>query len=150
MPLGVSWRVPRLTVALVAAAAVLTAACGQSTPSSPSGTAQVTVTDLVVGTGVEAAVFRTLVVNYTGWVYDASQPDGKGAQVDTTSGGPPYTFVLGVGAVIQGWDAGLPGMKVGGKRRLVIPPELAYGAAGQGAVPPNATLVFDIELLGVS
>jgi FKBP-type peptidyl-prolyl cis-trans isomerase FkpA len=149
MPLGARRLVSGAVVSLLCA--TVTAGCGHTTPSTPSDpTATVTVTDLVVGTGPSAAAYNTLVVNYTLWLYDAGQPDGKGAQIETTAGGAPFTFVLGVGRVIPGWDQGLPGMKVGGKRRLVVPPELGYGSAGNGAVPPNATLVFDIDLLGVS
>ena len=92
---------------------------------------------------------KTLAVNYTGWLYDATRADQKGTQFDTSIGRGPYAFVLGAGQVIKGWDQGVPGMKVGGQRRLVIPPDLAYGASGRGQIPPNATLVFDIQLLAV-
>ncbi|MGE0040580.1 MAG: FKBP-type peptidyl-prolyl cis-trans isomerase [Vicinamibacterales bacterium] len=126
-----------------------TAACGGSSPTSPTGSAPYSATDLVVGTGAEAATGRIVVVNYTGWLYDSGAPDNKGRQFDSTTGRGPFTFVLGAGSVIRGWDQGVVGMKVGGQRRLVIPPELAYGSAGagNGLIPPNATLVFDIELL---
>lgn len=137
-------------VALVLALAAVGAGCGKDAPTSPSDNPNLVITDLVIGTGQPAAAYRTVVVNYTGWLYDASKPDGKGAQIDTSIGRGPYTFVLGYGQVIQGWDAGVPGMLVGGKRRLQIPPELAYGSAGSGPVPGNATLVFEIDLLGVS
>jgi FKBP-type peptidyl-prolyl cis-trans isomerase FkpA len=92
---------------------------------------------------------KALAVNYTGWLYDATKPEQKGTQFDTSIGRGPYAFVLGAGQVIRGWDQGVPGMKVGGQRRLVIPPDLAYGASGRGQIPPNATLIFDIELLAV-
>ena len=86
-------------------------------------------------------------VNYTGWLYDTSKPDGKGKQFDSSAS---FAFVVGAGQVIRGWDQGVPGMRAGGQRRLIIPPELAYGSTGAGsAVPPNATLVFDIGLLSV-
>ena len=85
-----------------------------------------------------------MTVSYTGWLYDTSKPDGKGTQFDAN---PSATFALT--GVIAGWQRGVPGMKVGGQRRLIIPPELAYGRSGNGAIPPNATLVFDIALLGV-
>jgi FKBP-type peptidyl-prolyl cis-trans isomerase FkpA len=86
-------------------------------------------------------------VSYTGWLYDASRPDSKGTQFDTNASFP---FRLGTGAVIRGWNVGVVGMRVGGQRRLVIPPDLAYGSAGRPPViPPNATLVFDIALLNV-
>ena len=84
---------------------------------------------------------------YTGWVWDPSKTNGKGTQFDSSAG---YSFVLGVGAVIRGWDQGVVGMKVGGQRRLTIPPDLAYGNTSPGPlIPANASLVFDITLLNV-
>jgi len=106
-------------------------------------------TDLVVGTGDEAVSGKLITVNYSGWLYDASKPDNKGAEFDTTTGGTPFTFTLGAGQVIQGWEQGIPGMLVGGIRRLVIPPSLAYGPTRNGPIPPNATLIFEIELTSV-
>jgi FKBP-type peptidyl-prolyl cis-trans isomerase len=89
-------------------------------------------------------------VNYTGWLYDPLRPENKGQQFDSSVGRQPFTFTLGAGQVIRGWDQGVPGMKVGGQRRLTIPPDLGYGANGAGGViPPNATLVFDVDLLDV-
>ena len=127
-------------------------ACGGS-DSSPAGPTPVAVpfssTDLVVGTGAEATNGKTLTVNYTLWLYSASAADHKGSQVQTTVGGQPFQFTLGAGRVIAGWDQGVPGMKVGGRRELVIPPSLGYGAAAQPGIPANSTLVFDIDLLGV-
>lgn len=131
---------------------VATAACGGSgsSPTSPSQpSAPYSQTDLRVGTGAEATAGRTLTVNYTGWLYSPSGTDGKGAQFDSSAGRGPFSFVLGRGQVIAGWDQGVAGMRVGGLRRLVLPPNLAYGASGNGPIPPNATLVFDIELLNV-
>lgn len=90
-----------------------------------------------------------MTVNYTGWLYDSTKTDNKGTQFDTSIGRGPFPFTLGVGQVIKGWDQGVVGMKVGGSRRLIIPPDLGYGAAGNGPVPGNATLVFDIDLLTV-
>ncbi len=120
------------------------AACGSpSTPATTSG-APYSQTDLVVGTGTEAVGTSRVTVSYTGWLYDASKTDGKGLQFDTSTNA---TFPLT--NVIAGWQRGVVGMKVGGQRRLIIPPELAYGSSGSGPVPPNATLVFDIGLLGV-
>ena len=85
-----------------------------------------------------------------GWLYDPTRPEQKGAQFETSVGRAPFAFTLGIGQVIRGWDQGVTGMKVGGLRRLVLPPELAYGAGGSPPViPPNATLVFEIELLDV-
>jgi FKBP-type peptidyl-prolyl cis-trans isomerase FkpA len=134
-------------VALVVLSAVI-AGCGGS-PTSPSNNVPFSQTDLVVGTGAEAVTGSVLTVNYTGWLYNASQPDQKGLQFSSSVGGTPFTFTLGAGEVIGGWDQGVPGMKVGGLRRLVIPPSLGYGASRNGPIPPNATLVFEVELLDV-
>lgn len=130
----------------------LSAACGDSptTPTNPPPTATVDIADLVVGTGPEVVTGHVLNVIYTGWLYDASAPDHKGAQFDSNVGGPLFSFVFGSKTVIDGWNQGLAGMHAGGTRRLTIPPELAYGAGGSGAkIPPNATLVFDIQLISV-
>ncbi|CAN5813702.1 FKBP-type peptidyl-prolyl cis-trans isomerase [soil metagenome] len=109
-----------------------------------------TQTDLEDGTGAMATSGQTAVVNYTGWLYSESAAENKGKQFDSSIGRGPFSFRLGAGQVIRGWDQGVQGMKVGGKRRLILPPEFAYGAAGAGGViPPNATLVFDVELLDV-
>ncbi len=103
------------------------------------------------GTGTEAVAGRAVIVHYTGWLYDASVPDGRGAKFDSSRDRKvPFGFLLGGGKVIKGWDEGVTGMKVGGRRILVIPPDLAYGERGAGgAIPPNATLLFDVELLDV-
>ena len=107
-------------------------------------------TDTVVGKGKEAVSGRTVDVNYTGWLHDPKAPNQRGKQFDSSVGRGPFSFPLGAGRVIPGWDQGVAGMKVGGKRTLVIPPELGYGSRGAGGViPPNATLVFDVELLDV-
>lgn len=134
-------------VALVAVAAVITG-CGDS-PTAPSNNAPFSQTDLRVGTGASAASGNVVTVHYTGWLYNASQPDQKGPQFDSSAGGTAFSFTLGAGQVISGWDQGLVGMKVGGLRRLVIPPSLGYGTVRNGPIPPNATLLFEIELLGV-
>ena len=118
-----------------------------SSPSSPSNDPPFSQTDLRVGTGAVAAAGQTLTVNYTGWFYDASKPDQKGLSFDSSVGKAPFTFTLGAEQVIKGWDQGLPGMKVGGLRRLVIPPSLAYGSTRSGSIPANTTLLFEIELL---
>jgi len=102
------------------------------------------VVDVVVGTGPEALQGKTVSVHYTGWITDGTKFDSSKDRDQ------PFQFPLGRGHVIQGWDQGVQGMKVGGKRKLTIPPELGYGAEGAGGViPPNATLVFEVELLGV-
>ena len=106
--------------------------------------------DLTDGTGPMAASGTTATVNYTGWLYSETAPDNKGKQFDSSTGRGPFSFRLGAGQVIRGWDQGVQGMKVGGQRRLVLPPDFAYGSRGAGGViPPNATLVFDVELLEV-
>ena len=138
----------RITLAFAAAIlAVVTSACGDS-PTAPS-TAPYKQTDLLLGTGAAATTGAVVTVTYTGWLYDPSKLDGKGVQFDTSVGRDPFAFTLGIGAVIQGWDQGVAGMKVGGLRRLVIPPSLAYGPVRNGPIPPDATLVFDIELTDV-
>jgi len=107
--------------------------------------------DTVVGEGREAEIGFMVSVHYTGWLYDESAPDNKGEKFDSSvDRGQPFEFNLGAGQVIQGWDQGFAGMKIGGKRTLIIPPEMGYGARGAGGViPPNATLIFDVELLDV-
>jgi len=133
--------------------ALFAAACGSSSPSSPDSptlpTTSFTQTDIRVGTGAEAVNGRALTMHYTLWMYDPAGPEQKGQQLQTSVGGQPFGFTLGAGRVIRGWDVGVVGMKVGGLRRLIIPPDLAYGAAGSQGIPPNATLVFDVELLNV-
>ena len=108
-------------------------------------------TDVKEGSGTEAVAGKTVVVHYTGWLYDESAADHKGKKFDSSRDrGTPFDFPLGGGRVIKGWDQGVAGMKVGGQRTLVIPPEMGYGERGAGGViPPNATLVFDVELLDV-
>jgi FKBP-type peptidyl-prolyl cis-trans isomerase FkpA len=107
--------------------------------------------DTVVGEGREAEPGFNVTVHYTGWLYDPSKSDGKGTKFDSSvDRHEPFVFFLGAGQVIQGWDQGFEGMKVGGKRTLIIPAHMGYGAYGAGAViPPNATLIFDVELLGI-
>lgn len=119
-------------------------------PATPTVTAPFSQTDLKLGTGdTSAAGGNALTVDYTGWLYDASKPDQKGASFDTSIGKTPFQFTLGAGQVIQGWDQGIVGMKVGGVRKLVIPPSLAYGSTRNGSIPPSATLLFEITLLSI-
>ena len=108
-------------------------------------------TDIKTGTGPAIKKGQTAVVHYTGWLYDEKSPEKKGKKFDSSRDrNQPFAFPLGGGQVIRGWDEGVAGMKVGGKRTLLIPAALGYGARGAGGViPPNATLIFDVELLGV-
>lgn len=106
--------------------------------------------DTAEGKGKVAAKGKTVKVNYTGWLYDAKAPKNRGKQFDTSVGKEPFTFTLGAGSVIKGWDEGFTNMKVGGKRVITIPSEMGYGARGAGdVIPPNAPLVFEVELLDV-
>jgi peptidylprolyl isomerase len=131
----------------VVTGAVSTPALAQQgkTMTTPSG---LTITDSKVGTGAEARPGSNCVMHYTGWLYEGG---AKGSKFDSSlDRGEPFEFPLGAGRVIKGWDEGVAGMKVGGKRTLIIPPQLGYGARGAGGViPPNATLLFDVELLDV-
>ncbi|KQV54550.1 MULTISPECIES: FKBP-type peptidyl-prolyl cis-trans isomerase [unclassified Duganella] len=105
--------------------------------------------DTVVGTGKEAVAGANVAVNYTGWIYEPNSPQQHGAQFDSSIGRSPFNFPLGAGQVIPGWDQGVQGMKVGGKRTLIVPASLGYGSNGVGPIPPNSNLVFDVELLEV-
>lgn len=107
--------------------------------------------DTVVGTGEEAEVGKTVNVHYTGWLYDESAADKKGKKFDSSlDRNEHFSFMLGAGRVIKGWDQGVVGMKVGGKRTLIIPPSMAYGTQGAGnVIPPNAMLIFDVELISL-
>ena len=145
------WRYTQVMIRFVSLVAVLAlvGGCGGSNPVEPTPpTAPFTQVDLVDGTGATATAGQTVTVTYALWLYDPNKADGKGTQIPQPS--TPFTFVLGTGRVIRGWDLGVVGMKVGGQRRLTIPPELAYGSSGSGgSIPPNATLVFDITLTAV-
>ena len=120
------------------------------TPGSTMTTASgLKIEDTKVGTGASPKTGQTCVMHYTGWLYQNGQ---KGQKFDSSvDRGQPFEFQIGRGMVIKGWDEGVATMKVGGKRTLIIPPELGYGAqgAGRGLIPPNATLLFEVELLGV-
>jgi FKBP-type peptidyl-prolyl cis-trans isomerase FkpA len=136
---------------LIAAFVALTSltACGGSddAPAVPvASPAALVKTDTVVGTGADATAGKTVKVYYTGWLYSATATGNKGAQFDSLTTGTGLSFKLGTGQVISGFDQGVTGMKVGGKRTVLIPSALGYGASGQGGIPPNSGLVFDIEL----
>jgi FKBP-type peptidyl-prolyl cis-trans isomerase FkpA len=146
-----------LLVAGVLAAAV---ACGgasstsdtpEGAPMANSGISELQMVDTKVGDGAEARPGRVVRVHYTGWLYDPGKADKRGAKFDSSKDrNDPFEFPLGGGQVIPGWDQGFAGMKVGGTRVLTIPPAMGYGARGAGdVIPPNATLVFEVELLEV-
>ena len=136
--------VTRLVLLLAVAAA---AGCGSDPAPTQTSSGQYSQTDLVVGTGAVAINGSQVTVGYTGWLYDTSRPDGKGTQFESGQFGP---YRLGAGTVIAGWERGVAGMRLGGQRRLVIPPDLAYGSSGSPPkIPGNATLVFDVTLLNV-
>ncbi|EAR23105.1 FKBP-type peptidyl-prolyl cis-trans isomerase [Nitrococcus mobilis] len=139
---------------LLSLLALLTlAACTDAPPPQANGSVdKLTVTDTRVGTGAEATPGMKITVHYTGWLYDDGTKDKRGSKFDSSHDrGEPFTFVLGAGNVIKGWDQGVAGMRVGGERTLLIPASLGYGARGAGgAIPPNASLVFDVELVDVS
>jgi FKBP-type peptidyl-prolyl cis-trans isomerase len=108
--------------------------------------------DLHVAPGEGISLGQKAIVHYTGWLYDPSAPEKKGEKFDSSRDrGPPFDFTIGAGQVIKGWEEGVQGMRIGSQRRLIIPAQLAYGedGAGGGVIPPGATLVFDVELLGI-
>ena len=125
--------------------------CASEENMGQSNITQLMKADAAVGSGNEAVAGRRVTVHYTGWLYDQSTADHKGRKFDSSRDrGDPFTFRLGSGEVIRGWDEGVAGMKVGGRRTLTLPPDYGYGAQGSPPViPPNATLVFDVELLDV-
>ena len=102
-------------------------------------------TDTVIGTGADVVASKSVTVKYTGWLYNTTKADNKGTQFDSGT----YTTVLANQGVIAGWVQGIPGMKVGGKRTLIIPSSLGYGATGNGAIPGNSALIFDLEIVAV-
>jgi FKBP-type peptidyl-prolyl cis-trans isomerase len=130
----------------------LIAACGgKPAAAPPSGVSSMQSMEIKGGTGESITAGKIAVVQYTGWLYEAAAKDNKGKQFDSSRNrGQPFRFPVGTGQVIKGWDQGVLGMKVGESRRLIIPPDLAYGDSGAGGViPPGATLVFDIDLVAV-
>ncbi len=141
-----------LTVAIAAAGALVVAApvpsWAQDASAAQTTASGLKIVDTVVGTGATPKTGQTCVMHYTGWLFENG---AKGKKFDSSvDRGQPFQFQIGTGQVIGGWDEGVATMKVGGKRTLIIPPDLGYGARGAGGViPPNATLIFDVELLGV-
>jgi len=135
---------------LLAAVVILGIAASGCQGNPPPGPPEYSQTDLVVGSGATPKAGDLITVNYTGWLYDPSKPDKKGKQFDSSIGREPFSFTLRAGQVIQGWDIGFEGMKLGGKRLLILPPHLGYGADGvPGSIPPNSALVFEIQLLDI-
>jgi FKBP-type peptidyl-prolyl cis-trans isomerase FkpA len=141
---------------LLSASVFSTTACSEQAATTQSKTEKSNMSELIkndikLGDGTEATAGKDVSVHYTGWLYDEAAPEHKGKKFDSSRDrGQPFVFPLGGGQVIQGWDKGVAGMKIGGQRTLIIPAAMGYGARGAGGViPPNATLVFDVELLGV-
>ncbi|MES2317237.1 MAG: FKBP-type peptidyl-prolyl cis-trans isomerase [Pseudomonadota bacterium] len=142
----------KLKLPLIAAFVAITSltACGggETTPSVPVfSPATLVKTDISIGTGAEAIAPKTVTVHYTGWLYTTATADFKGTKFDSSAGGAPLTVKLGTNAVIPGFETGIIGMKVGGKRTVLIPAAQGYGSAGRNPIPPNSGLVFDIELV---
>jgi FKBP-type peptidyl-prolyl cis-trans isomerase FkpA len=136
---------------LFSAAAFAQAGAPPAPAPAPAEVKELVKKDLKEGTGRVAEKEMAVLVHYTGWLYDPKAPDQKGTMFDSSRGRPtPFGFMIGRGKVIKGWDEGVPGMKEGGVRQLVIPPAMAYGERGAGGViPPNATLLFDVELIKI-
>ncbi len=138
-------------VIILAVLALAGSGCSKDTPTSPTANVPFSTVDVRVGTGTEATSGRLVAVNYTGWLYSTSAADNKGTRFDSSldPGRTPLVFTVGSG-VIAGFSQGVVGMRVGGARRVIIPPSLGYGAQGSGStIPPNSTLVFEIELISV-
>jgi len=134
---------------ILIAALLAASACGSSSTNSlaPTSVGVFTITDLSIGTGAKAATGNRVTVTYAGFLYDTSKAESKGSSFDSGT----FQFTIGAGTVIKGWDQGVPGMNVGGRRRLIIPPDLAYGSSTPDPtkIPPNATLLFDITLVSI-
>jgi FKBP-type peptidyl-prolyl cis-trans isomerase FkpA len=130
---------------------MLAGCTGKPSAAPSSAVNSLQILELQPGAGAPIAAGQNAVVQYTGWLYEAAAPDNKGKQFDSSrNSGQPFRFVVGAGQVIKGWDQGVVGMKVGGRRRLVIPADLAYGDRGAGGlIPAGATLVFDVDLVAV-
>ena len=134
-------RAPLLALLALVAGAVAQA----QTATLPDGTQ---IEDYEVGSGAEARTGRTVTIHYTGWLWLQPEEE-RGRNFDSSRGGEPLTFTLGAGDVIEGWDAGIVGMKEGGIRTLIIPPQAGYGAKGKGPVPPDSWMLFEVELIKV-
>jgi FKBP-type peptidyl-prolyl cis-trans isomerase len=142
----------RLLICIAASTFAVHAGCSTSEEGmAESGITTLQTQDVTPGTGAEATKGQVVSVHYTGWLYDPSAGDKRGAKFDSSKDrNEPFEFRLGGGEVISGWDEGVAGMKVGGTRILTIPPAMGYGATGAGGIiPPNATLLFEVDLLGV-
>jgi FKBP-type peptidyl-prolyl cis-trans isomerase FkpA len=144
-----SVRAGLFAVAAIIAAASIGCAKNPFSPSQNTGQ-PFSIVEVTIGTGAQIVPLSTVVVDYAGYLYDASKPNNEGLLFDTSLTTQPISFVVGAGQVIAGLEQGVLGMKVGGFRRVIIPPELGYGPIGQYPVPKNATLVFEISLLGAS
>ena len=129
------WQIPALTLFM------LMAGCSKEDKVMDG---ELTIEDIIVGEGAEAVKHSIVTVNYTGWLEDGSKFDSS-----LNSGREPLRFTVGAGQVIQGWDQGIPGMKIGGKRKLTIPPSMGYGNRDNGAIPANSVLIFEVDLLVV-
>lgn len=136
-----AWRF--VLVAAFIGCAIMMLGCGHKAGEEVTTASGLKYVDEVIGTGEKPRLGKTVVVNYTGTLTDGTKFDSSADH------GQPYEFRIGTGTVIQGWDEGILSMHVGGKRKLIVPPDLGYGAQGKGKIPPNATLIFEIELLGV-
>lgn len=145
---AMAFRPLRLTATL---SVLLLAACSQPPPYTGGDVAELQRIDVATGQGAVAKAGDEVSVHYTGWLYDQHAPDKRGLKFDSSRDrGQPFVFLLGAGRVIRGWDDGVAGMRVGGKRELRIPAALGYGKSGAGnVIPPGASLVFEVELLGV-
>jgi FKBP-type peptidyl-prolyl cis-trans isomerase FkpA len=139
---------PILAAAVLACLPGLMSGC-TTIPTSPSDAPAFSHTELRVGEGDAVVSGAVITAEYTGWLYDASKSDLKGIQFDTSRGVAPLAFTVGAGQVIEGFDQGVVGMKVGGVRRIIVPPAMGYGPARRGPIPPNTTLVFEVELQGI-
>ena len=129
------WQIPALTLFM------LMAGCSKEDKVMDG---ELTIEDIIVGEGAEAVKHSIVTVNYTGWLEDGSKFDSS-----LNPGREPFRFTIGAGQVIQGWDQGIPGMKIGGKRKLTIPPSMGYGNRDNGAIPANSVLIFEVDLLVV-